>query len=62
VATGTGGAVVLDSDFLTPTLLAGSANATNILLEQLPWAPPGAWVRAGTGFGNTYSNLTYWGF
>src|SRR5262249_23587471 len=68
VYTGTGGAVIIDSDNTTPTSLVGAAtaaaNRTNILYEQLPGLPPGAWVRAGTGYGSLpwYGNLRYWGF
>jgi hypothetical protein len=62
VATGTGGAIVLDSDFSTPTSLVGAPNATNILLEQIPWAPLPALCRAGSGYANLSNNVSYTGF
>jgi hypothetical protein len=62
VATGTGGAVVLDADYITPTRLVGIQGAPNYLFEDLYWVPGGAWVRAGAAFGNLYGNLSFQGF
>jgi hypothetical protein len=64
VFTGTGGALVVDADYITPTSLIGSAPACDFLLEQNPMSyflGGGYFVRAGGHF-NMYGNLSFSGF
>jgi hypothetical protein len=62
IDTGIGGAFVLDADYVTQSRLVGQANATNILLEELPWVTTmEALAQAGASF-NLYGNLSLSGY